>query len=350
MLTITNEQSVDVYDITVKDVHNFYANGILVHNCAEIAEPTKAYASVAQLYERWNESHGEIALCSLGGVIVSNIANDEQYAKTAYYTLKMITYCIHKSHYVFPSLEDTAKARMNAGVGILGLAHLMAKKNLKFDTLEGRNFAHELAETHYWHLVKASLRISKEIGVAPWMHKTLWPEGWTPLSTYNRNVDSLVTVGNKRDWEGLSAEIVANGGIAHSVLCAHMPGESCLSSDTLVRMADGTEKPLMDFLIATGVDVESLFLDYNPVQGGRWLELPSPMLVATPDGPKEVTMVWYNGHTNYITITMEDGREVRATYNHKFKVRRSDGSYGWKRASQLEEGDDVLDLCAIQSE
>lgn len=194
--------------------------------CAEIAEPTKAYASVAQLYERWNESHGEIALCSLGGVIVSNIANDEQYAKTAYYTLKMITYCIHKSHYVFPSLEDTAKARMNAGVGILGLAHLMAKKNMKFDTLEGRNFAHELAETHYWHLVKASLRISKEIGVAPWMHKTLWPEGWTPLSTYNRNVDSLVTVGNKRDWEGLSAEIVANGGIAHSVLCAHMPGES----------------------------------------------------------------------------------------------------------------------------
>jgi len=25
----------DVYDITVEDNHNFYANGVLVHNCGE---------------------------------------------------------------------------------------------------------------------------------------------------------------------------------------------------------------------------------------------------------------------------------------------------------------------------
>ena len=30
-----------VYDITVEDNHNFYANDILVHNCAEITLPTK---------------------------------------------------------------------------------------------------------------------------------------------------------------------------------------------------------------------------------------------------------------------------------------------------------------------
>jgi len=30
-----------VYDITVEDNHNFYANNILVHNCAEIDLPTK---------------------------------------------------------------------------------------------------------------------------------------------------------------------------------------------------------------------------------------------------------------------------------------------------------------------
>ena len=342
---IEDEGRIDAtYCFTEKKRNMAVFNGILTGQCAEIAEPTKAYASVAQLYERWNESHGEIALCSLGGVIVSNIANDEQYAKTAYYTLKMITYCIHKSHYVFPSLEDTAKARMNAGVGILGLAHLMAKKNLKFDTLEGRNFAHELAETHYWHLVKASLRISKEIGVAPWMHKTLWPEGWTPLSTYNRNVDSLVTVGNKRDWEGLSAEIVANGGIAHSVLAAHMPGESCLASDTEVVLADGSSMTLMDFLVATGVDVGSLLDGYNSVEGGQWLKLPKPIMVKTRFGAKPVTMVWYNGYTNYATIELEDGRVIRATYHHKFRVVRPDGTECWKMVTQLSEGDDIVEV------
>ena len=30
-----------VYDITVEDNNNFYANNILVHNCAEIDLPTK---------------------------------------------------------------------------------------------------------------------------------------------------------------------------------------------------------------------------------------------------------------------------------------------------------------------
>ena len=35
------EYSEDVYDITVDKNENFYANGILVHNCAEIALPTK---------------------------------------------------------------------------------------------------------------------------------------------------------------------------------------------------------------------------------------------------------------------------------------------------------------------
>ena len=243
MITITNEQSVDVYDITVKGVHNFYANGILVHNCAEIAEPTKPYASVAQLYQPWDETHGEIALCSLGGIIVSNITSDEEYAMAAYYTLKMIDYCILNSHYEFKSLEDSAKARMNAGVGVLGLAHLMAKKNIKYGTQESRNFIHEQFETHMWHLVNASLKISKERGVAKWMHKTLWPTGWTPISTYNKNVDELVTVEPKRDWNGFSLAAIENGGIGHSVLCAHMPGES----STIAAGTTNSMYPIRDY-------------------------------------------------------------------------------------------------------
>ena len=35
------EKTEDVYDITVEDTHNFYANDILVHNCSEIFLPTR---------------------------------------------------------------------------------------------------------------------------------------------------------------------------------------------------------------------------------------------------------------------------------------------------------------------
>ena len=194
--------------------------------CQEIALPTKGYRCVSELYRKYQEGDGEIALCSLGGIVVANIENDEQYAEVAYYTLKMISKCIHKSDYVFQNLSDTAKSRMNAGVGVMGLAHLMAKKKLKYSSQEGKNFMHELAETHSWHLINASLRIGKESGNAPWMHKTKWPQGWLPIDTYNKNVDKIVTVGLTRDWEDLRSKIIANGGIAHSSIVAHMPGES----------------------------------------------------------------------------------------------------------------------------
>lgn len=220
------DEEVPVYDLTVEDAHSFYANGVVVHNCGEIRIPVKPFRDVSELYTDYQEGNGEIGLCSLAGIIVSNIESDAQYADVAYYALKMIDVCIHKSDYVFPNLAHTAKARLSAGVGILGLAHLMAKEGQEYDTQKGRNFIHTLAETHMWHLINASLRLGKELGNAPWMHKTKWPEGWLPIDTYEKKVDELVTVGNKRDWESLRVQIIENGGIRNSVLSAFMPGES----------------------------------------------------------------------------------------------------------------------------
>ncbi len=194
--------------------------------CQEIAIPTAPYKDITELYSDYVEGSGEIGLCSLAAVIVPNIESDEQYAEVAYYALKMIDVCIHKSDYVFKNLEHTAKSRLSAGVGIVGLAHHMAKHNMKYDTVDGRNFIHEVSETHMYHLIRASLKLGMELGNAPWMHKTLWPSGWLPIDTYEKRVDELVTVGNKRDWETLRKEIIANGGIRNSVVSAHMPGES----------------------------------------------------------------------------------------------------------------------------
>jgi ribonucleoside-diphosphate reductase alpha chain len=152
--------------------------------------------------------------------------DDETYQEAMYLTLKMIDYCILNSHYVLPHVAVTAKARMNAGVGLMGVATHMARKGLRYDTDEGREELHRIAERHMYHAIRASLRISKERGVAPWMHKTRWPDGWLPIDTYNRNVDELGDFRYRYDWEALRTEIMQNGGIGHSCLVAYMPGES----------------------------------------------------------------------------------------------------------------------------
>ena len=136
-------------------------------------EPGKG-GRVARVVETHEEP--EIALCSLGAIAYDAIGedDDETYQEAMYLTLKMIDYCILNSHYVLPHVAVTAKARMNAGVGLMGVATHMARKGLRYDTAAGREELHRIAERHMYHAIRASLRISKERGVAPWMHKTRW--------------------------------------------------------------------------------------------------------------------------------------------------------------------------------
>ncbi len=346
-LTQSYETGVQYLHFTdTMNMHTPFKDRIYSANlCAEVTLPTRAFHSAADLYrETYDEEHdGEIGLCSIGGIIVSNVENDEQYADAAYYTLKMIDVCIHKSEYVFPNLAHTAKARLSAGVGILGLAHLMAKEDQRYDTQEGRNFIHTLLETHAWHLISASLRLGQELGNAPWMHRTRWPDGWLPIDTYERRVDGLVTVGNTRDWEGLRARIVENGGIRNSVVTAHMPGESCLKFDTKVKTKLG-DMDFREMAVYGGLDVEEIELAYDPLMGGQWHTLKTPIEVLSTDGYKSVDKLWFNGFVNTLSIEMENGEIVVATHHHKFLINRSDGTRVWKMAIELEEDDDIVEI------
>lgn len=276
----------DTYCVTEPKRHMAVFNGILTGQCMEITEPTEEYTDMRDLYTDgpighiqlvdtnkevrryeaawpikfkngiWDaaqnlkpgdeyfvdhdgveslvqvakikslKKESEVALCSLAGIVLPNIKSPEEYELAMYYALLMIDKCIHKSEYKLPHLGYTAKARMSAGVGIMSLAHHMARKGLKYSNKEGLEEMHRVAETHMYYAIKASLKLGKELGNAPWIHRTKWIDGWTPMKTYNRNVDELGNFVNQYDWNALSDEIKANGGIRNSSLVSYMPGES----------------------------------------------------------------------------------------------------------------------------
>ncbi len=194
--------------------------------CQEILEPTIPYQRMEDLYSKEDHGRGEIALCSLAGIVEPNIKSDEEYDSACYYALKMIDKCIDMSHYELPHLEVTAKSRRNAGVGLLGIATSMARAGKMYDTKSGRKFLHKIAERHSYFLIKNAIRLGKELGNAAWIHKTKWPEGWLPIDTYKQSVDELVDHHLKYDWESLRKELIENCGIRFSCLVAHMPTES----------------------------------------------------------------------------------------------------------------------------
>jgi ribonucleoside-diphosphate reductase alpha chain len=177
----------------------------------------------------------EVALCSLAAIPVCNINSDEEYFQAAYDSLKMIDYCIHRSTYKLPHIGWTAKNRMNAGVGMMGVSTVMARKGLKYGSPEGRAELHRLSERHAYFVISASLKIATERGNAPWIHKTKWPQGWLPIDTYNRNVDELTQEPLHYDWEELRTRIIAQGGIGHCAVIAHMPTESSSKASGVPR-------------------------------------------------------------------------------------------------------------------
>ncbi len=201
-------------------------NGLLTGQCLEITEPTKPYQDMRDLYSYEDHGRGEVALCNLAAINVANEITDEEYFEACYYSLIMIDETIHLNHYELPHIGVTAKNRLNAGVGMIGFATHMARKGLKFNTKEGLQEIHRVAERHAYFMIKASLQLGKERGNAPWMHKTKWPDGWLPIDTYKKQVDELAEPIYNYDWEQLRKEIIANKGIRNSTLIAHMPTES----------------------------------------------------------------------------------------------------------------------------
>jgi ribonucleoside-diphosphate reductase alpha chain len=168
----------------------------------------------------------EVSLCALGAIIVTNCKTEEQYQEACYNLLYMIDFCIDVNDYALPHMKLTAQARRNAGVGIMDLAHYMALKGLKYNTKEGYEEMHRVAERHMYWLIQASIRLAKERGCAEWIHKTDWVRGWTPQATYSREVDALGDFVNVYDWKQVSQDLIDVGGGRFSSLCAHMPGES----------------------------------------------------------------------------------------------------------------------------
>lgn len=172
----------------------------------------------------------ETMICTLGGVVVDNVFNgkltQEQIREVYYYVALTADRCIDISDFGLPHLTYTSKNRRNIGVGVVGLATWMARKNLKYASTEGRAAMHELAEAHSYWMIRAGLDLGKKYGNAPWMIDTKWPQGWLPIDTYKKTVDEITPPDYKFDWEALRSEIIKNGGIRFSTLVSHMPTET----------------------------------------------------------------------------------------------------------------------------
>lgn len=272
--------------------------------CAEIALVTKPFADIMDLYSP--NSQGEIGLCQLMAICAGR-ATAKNYQKAAYYALLMIDNAIEIMKYPFPSLDASAKARRSAGVGITNLAYDLAYRGLTYDSQAGKDYLHRHAEMHSYWLHEASLKLAEEKGLAPWMHKTKYPDGWLPIDTYNKNVDNITSQKLMYDWEDLRSRIVKFGGIRNSVLEAHMP---CESSSMASNTTNGLYPIRQGVIIKIDGDTKKVFI------APGWDELKYQYQLAWVVEDDHMT-------DGYAIIQKFSGQSISADYYIKYN---SDGS------------------------
>lgn len=304
----------DVYDITVEDNHNFYANGILVHNCMEITlhtVPLKStndgynnrvievlnseklqklinqYGFVPRKYEGTvfriidsndelqnstnmmfcqveDKNAAEIALCILAAIDVGKVSTTESTQRVTRLLVRFLDNLIDIQDYPLKAGEVSAKLRRTLGVGISNLAYFLAKNDALYSDGSGLKLVHSLFEKIQFNLIRASVELAAERGACEKFNDTNYSRGLLPIDTYAKSVDKLVPNDLKLDWEWLRGEIKKYG-MRNSTLSALMPVES---SSLVTNSCNGIEpirglKTKKRGLNIIAPEVESLFGSYE---------------------------------------------------------------------------------------
>jgi ribonucleoside-diphosphate reductase alpha chain len=203
---------------TRSNEHTPFTDPILQTNlCAEINLPTKPFYTISELFDPvYNPNYGEVAFCALAALNVSNIELTE-YMAVAERALRTVDRMIELAPGLYPQTEASMRARRSAGIGITGLASFLYKQGLDYDgSYDSLVAVEQLSYLHYYSLLRASQKMSKETGFQV--------DGvnldWLPI-------DTAKFVTDFEDWDyHLDYESLRGVPRMHSVLTAHMPTES----------------------------------------------------------------------------------------------------------------------------
>ena len=150
MLKIKRYKNVEpVYDVTVANTENFYANDIVVHNCSEIellSDEKNSFVCVLSSLNllHWDEIIETDAVETL--IYFLDTVNEEFIRKTE--NMKFM----ETAHYF-------AKTQRALGMGVLGWHSLLQSKSISFESFEAK-----MLNNNIWKVIEErSLKASQEL-------------------------------------------------------------------------------------------------------------------------------------------------------------------------------------------
>lgn len=262
---------------TVNERSSFTVPIYMSNLCTEITLPTQPLNHI-------DDENGEISLCTLAATNAGKIDNLAQLEEIADIQVRALNEVLDYQDYPVKAARNSTMARRPLGIGLIGLAHFLAKKGMGYDRI-ALNVVDQFAEAWSYYLIKASVQLAKEQGPCPAWKETKYSQGWTPNMTRSKALDAILPHKERLDWAGLRQDLITYG-IRNSTLMACMPSET---SSQLSNETNGIEPPRSAVLVKASKDsappqvvpdVEELLPYYDWVWNQK-----------TPDGYLEVTAV-----------------------------------------------------------
>ena len=155
--------------------------------------------------------------CNLGSINLANFVKRkadgqfefdwQRYEETIRKTTKFLDNVIDMNHYPVPEIDQASKESRRIGLGVMGVADLLYKLRIPYNSKEGYEFQYKLAEALTYYSMEESVELARSRGEFDLCSKTEYPEGKIPVSGYYEKPKGE----HYYDWDALISKIQKHG-------------------------------------------------------------------------------------------------------------------------------------------
>lgn len=155
--------------------------------------------------------------CNLGSINLANLVKRradgdyefdwQRYEEVIRKTTRFLDRIIDVNLYPISAIERASKESRRIGLGVMGVADLLYKLRIPYNSQEGYDMQSKLAEALTYYSMEESVAIAKSLGAFPLCSKTEYVEGKIPVAGYYEKPASQ----HSYEWDALIEKIKIHG-------------------------------------------------------------------------------------------------------------------------------------------
>lgn len=155
--------------------------------------------------------------CNLGSINLASLVKRkadgqfefdwQRYEETIRKTTRFLDNVIDMNHYPVPEIDKASKESRRIGLGVMGVADLLYKLRIPYNSKEGYEFQSKLAEALTYYSMEESIALARSRSEFDLCSKTEYPEGKIPVAGYYEKPRGE----HYYDWDALITNIQKYG-------------------------------------------------------------------------------------------------------------------------------------------